>query len=84
MKVETKFDVGNKGYTFGIADYGKFKVIEVTISQVVVVSGLTAGVNIIYTCDYGKKQWLHRYEDEVFVTKEEAQAFINNKTGSKK
>lgn len=56
MKVETKFDVGNKGYTFAIADYGKFKIIEVTISQVVVVSGLTAGVNIIYACDYGKKQ----------------------------
>lgn len=84
MKVETKFDVGNKGYTFAIADYGKFKVIEVTISQVVVVSGLTAGVNILYTCDYDKKQWLHRYEDEVFVTKEEAETFINNKTGSKK
>ena len=84
MKVETKFDVGDKGYTFAIADYGKFKVIEVTISQVVIVSGLTAGVNIIYTCDYGKKQWLHRYEDEVFVTKEEAETFINNKTGSKK
>ncbi len=84
MKVETKFDVGNKGYTFAIADYGKFKVIEVTISQVVVVSGLTAGVNIIYTCDYGKKQWLHRYEDEVFVTKKEAETFINNKIGNKK
>lgn len=84
MKVETKFDVGNKGYTFAIADYGKFKVIKVTISQVEVVSGLTAGVNIIYTCDYGKKQWLHCYEDEVFVTKKEAETFINNKIGNKK
>jgi len=84
MKAETKFNVGDKGYTFAIADYGKFKIVEVIISQVVVVSGLTAGVNIIYTCDYGKKQWLHRYEDEIFATKEEAQAFINNKIGSKK